>query len=389
MRVFYAEAIYGDEEIDAVIDVLKNSPHALMAGERVRTFEARVAVIFGKKSALMVNSGSSANLLAISAAGIPKGAEVITPALTFSTTVAPLVQCGLIPSFVDVEPASFLIDIDQIEGMIPNLIGNLPDWDRLRGICDQHGLLLIEDSADTIGYRYKGGNTGQLSDITTSSFYASHVITAAGFGGVVCINDETISERATVLRSWGRSSSRMGESEDIDSRFNNEVDDVEYDSKFVFESLGFNFIPSEISAAFGLVQLDRLKDYIAKRQENFGQLRSLFQNFDHWFKLPEVSRDAETAMLALPLIVKPDAPFNRQQLQIFFEERDIQTRTVFSGNILRQPGFKDIDRRESKAGYPNADQVMSGGMLIGCHHGMGQAEIEYVSTVFEEFIRSY
>jgi len=398
MRVFYAEAIYGDEEIDAVIDVLKNSPHALMAGERVRTFEARVAVIFGKKSALMVNSGSSANLLAISAAGIPKGAEVITPALTFSTTVAPLVQCGLIPSFVDVEPASFIIDIDQIEGMItsatkammiPNLIGNLPDWDRLRGICDQHGLLLIEDSADTIGYRYKGGNTGQLSDITTSSFYASHVITAAGFGGVVCINDETISERATVLRSWGRSSSRMGESEDIDSRFNNEVDDVEYDSKFVFESLGFNFIPSEISAAFGLVQLDRLKDYIAKRQENFGQLRSLFQNFDHWFKLPEVSRDAETAMLALPLIVKPDAPFNRQQLQIFFEERDIQTRTVFSGNILRQPGFKDIDRRESKAGYPNADQVMSGGMLIGCHHGMGQAEIEYVSTVFEEFIRSY
>ena len=266
MRVLYAEAVYGDEEIGAVNQVLREQPHALMGGKHVKLFEQKVATIFGKKYGVMVNSGSSANILAISSLRLPKGSEVITPALTFSTTVSPLVQCGLVPAFVDIELSTFLIDIDLIEEMItentkamliPYLIGNLPNWEKLRQLADQNDLALIEDSADTIGYKYRGGTTDNLSDIVTSSFYASHVITAAGFGGILCTNEERIAQKATIRRSWGRASSLREESEDINSRFDASIDGFEYDAKFMFDEMGFNFIPSELSAAFGLVQLEK------------------------------------------------------------------------------------------------------------------------------------
>ena len=394
MRVFYAQAVYEREEIDAVVDVLENSPLQLMNGPRVSLFEERVGKLFGKKHGLMVTSGSAANLLAITALGLEKGSEVITPALTFSTTVAPLIQCGLVPVFIDVEPDTFVIDTDSIlqmitpktkAMMIPNLIGNLPDWQALRKIADDHGLLLIEDSADTIGYTLNGEDTGRLSDVVTTSFYASHVMTAGGFGGMISANDENIFKRAALLRGWGRSSSLTGESENSSDRFNSEIDGIPYDAKFMFESIGYNFLPSEISAAFGLVQLDRLPEYIARRKTNFAALRSYFAEFEKWFILPRVTNNVDTAWLAVPLIVRDDAPFTRQELQKFLESRDIQTRTVFTGNILRQPGFRDIERREAPGGFPNADQVMRGGLLLGCHQGLGEEEIAYVKAQFNEF----
>lgn len=395
MRVLYAEAVYGEEEIEAVLRVLKDNPHSLMGGGNVASFEKSVAEIFGKRFGIMVNSGSSANLLAISSLGFPKGSEVITPALTFSTTVSPLVQCGLVPAFVDIELSTFVIDIDLIEVMItpntrammiPNLIGNLPNWDRLREIANKYQLVLIEDSADTIGYRYKGGNTGYLSDIVTSSFYASHVITAAGFGGMVCTNEETIAEKATIARSWGRASSLRGESEAIDNRFDASVDGIEYDAKFMFDELGFNFIPSELSAAFGLVQLGKLERFKKIRRKNYSKLLESFKKYDDLFVLPSQLDFVETAMLAFPFVVKETAPFTRRQMQIYLEKHDIQTRTIFTGNILRQSGFKNIERRDSSGGYPNSDQVMTGGMLIGCHQGMTHTEIAYVIDCIHSFV---
>ena len=393
-RILYAEAVYGQQEIDAVIEVLKNSPHLLMAGPRVAEFEKRVAALFGKKHGLMVNSGSAANLLTVAALGLDRGAEVITPALTFSTTVAPLVQHGLVPAFVDVEPDTYVVDVDAIEAMIgprtralmvPNLIGNLPDWSRLRAIADKHGLILIEDSCDTIGYRFDGGTTGRLSDAATTSFYASHVITAAGFGGMVLFNNDELHERATVLRGWGRASSRMNEMETIESRFQSTIDGIEYDTKFTFDDIGYNFLPSELAAAFGLVQLDRLDDYTQRRTENFARMTDFFRGYEQWFTLPRPSNKARVTWLAVPLIVRDDSPFTRRDLQTHFERAGIQTRTVFTGNVLRQPGFRDIERREPPGGFPNADRVMRGGMLVGCHQGMDSADIEYVQRCFREF----
>ena len=397
MRVLYAEAVYGVEEIAAVVDVLENSAHALMNGPRVANFENEVAGLFGKAAGVMVNSGSSANTVAVSSLNLEPGSEVITPALTFSTTVAPLVQANLVPAFVDVEPDTYNIDAEAIERMIgpstraimtPNLIGNLPDWALIREIADRHQLLVIEDSADTIGSTYRGDPTGALSDIATTSFYASHVITAAGFGGMVCSSSPKVIEKAKLLRGWGRTSSIRDESERVEDRFNVTVDGVDYDAKFLFAELGHNFLPSELSAAFGLVQLSRLGQYSERRRNNFKWLYEFFTGHTDWFHLPRQNPDAVTPWLAFPLLVKESAPFTRRELQAAFEKADVQTRVVFTGNILRQPGFKGIRRREDDAGYPNADRVMSGGLLLGCHQGMGEPELEYMAEVFSTFAKS-
>ena len=299
----------------------------------------------------MVNSGSSANYLAIELLGLPHGAEVITPALTFATTVAPLVKNGLVPAFVDVEPDTFNIDAEQVEAMIgpntkammvPSLIGNLPDWDRLAEIAAAHELLVVEDSADTLGATLRGASTGTRSHISTTSFYGSHVINCAGNGGMLCVNDEALADEARLLRSWGRSSSLFVDSEDPEKRFGVTLEGIEYDAKFVFERIGYNLEPSEIGAAFGLVQLGRLQSNIDARIANFDAHLNFFADYENWFVLPRQCPESRTGWLALPLIVREDAPFTRRELQTYLEGQGIQTRTVFTGNILRQPGYRDI-----------------------------------------------
>ncbi len=397
-RVPYAQAVYGKDEIEAVRRVLENQSLSLMCGSSVRAFEERVAELFGKRHALMVNSGSSANLLAIAALDLPKGSEVITPALTFSTTVAPLVQQGLVPSFVDVRLDTFVIDEDKVVEMItpnttamlvPNLIGNLPRWSLLNAIAKQHGLLVIEDSADTIGHLYQGAPTSRLSDIATTSFYGSHIVTCAGSGGALCIDDDKLADRARLLRGWGRSSANTDESEDVNRRFTRMLNGIRYDSKFIYEVLGYNFLPSEIGAAFGLVQLTRLPQYIDQRIRHFDRLRRFFEEYTEWFVLPRQHESSKTAWLAFPLIVREASPFSRNDLQIYFENNGIQTRTIFSGNILRQPAFMNINRKESAAGYPNADRIMRGGLLIGCHQGMTDEHLDHIFRSFKTFVARF
>lgn len=391
MRVPYGQTVHGEEEIAAVVEVLRSSTQM---GPRVRGMERRVADLFAKKHGVMVNSGSSANYLAVELLGLPAGAEVITPVLTFATTVAPLVKHGLVPAFVDVEPDTFNIDVSRIEAaitprtkamMIPSLIGNLPDWDRIAQIARAHGLLVVEDSADTLGGTLRGTSTGTRSDISTTSFYGSHVINCAGNGGMLCVNRDDWNESARLLRSWGRSSSLFVESEAIENRFNVEVGGIPYDAKFVFDRLGYNLEPSEMGAAFGLVQLDRLDANITTRERHFAKQLAFFSKYTEWFMLPRQMADSRTGWLAFPLIVREDAPFGRRDLQIHLERQGIQTRTVFTGNILRQPGFANIERRESKDGYPNADRVMRGGMLLACHHGLSDQQLDYIHEQFRAF----
>jgi CDP-6-deoxy-D-xylo-4-hexulose-3-dehydrase len=394
LRVLYAEAVYDEREIEAVLRVLKERPQRLMDGPAVREFEGRIAAMFGKRHGVMTNSGSSANLLALAALKLPRDSEVITPACTFSTTAAPIVQVGLVPAFVDVDASTFQIDAELVEEMItpktrammiPNLIGNLPDWTRLRAIADVHGLAVIEDSADTVGSLLDGGPTGRLTDVSTTSFYASHVMTCAGFGGMLSCHDPAVLRQAQLLRGWGRSSALTRESEQISDRFGVSVDGVGYDNKFLFEALGYNFLPSEIGAAFGLVQLEKLSRYLDVRIQNFETLRRFFSTFEEWFVLPRQAPNVRTGWLALPLIVRDDAPFSRRDLQIHFESAGIQTRPIFAGNILRHGGFANITRRVSPGGYPNADRIMRGGILLGCHQGMNAVDIAFICDVFSRF----
>ena len=394
-RVFYAQAVYGQEEIDAVNKVLMDSSNMLMDDRKVREFEKKISEIFGKKYGLMVNSGSSANLLALTALRIPKGSEVITPSLTFSTTVAPIIQNGLIPAFVDVDLRSFNIDVDSIEEMvgektkalmIPNLLGNLPDWESIKEIASKYQLKIIEDSADTIGTIYNGDTTGEINDMVTTSFYGSHVITCAGYGGMLCTNDLKYYECAKLLQGWGRRSALVQDSDTVEDRFGHSIDNISYDSRFIFDQLGYNFLPSELSAAFGLAQLERLQTFIKRRLNNFNFLHQFFEKYEDWFVLPVQNPSAVTPWLAFPLIVRKDAPFNRTELQINFENNQIQTRPIFTGNILRQPCLEGVSYKKNINGYPNADLVMEGGILLGCHQGMDKGQLEYICEVFSQYI---
>jgi CDP-6-deoxy-D-xylo-4-hexulose-3-dehydrase len=391
MRVNYGQTVHGQEEIDAVVEVLKTSTQM---GPRVRRMQERVAALFAKRHGIMVNSGSSANYLSVEILGLPEGSEVITPVLTFATTVAPLVRQRLFPAFVDVDEGTYNIDVDAIERMItpktsavmiPSLIGNLPDWSRIRAIADVHGLRVIEDSADTLGATIDGISTGAYSDVSTTSFYGSHVINGAGNGGMLCVKDDELARRALLLRSWGRSSSLFLESESIENRFNVKLDGIDYDAKFLFEALGYNLEPSEISAAFGLVQLDKLERNISARIKNFEAQRKFFADYEDWFILPRQLDGARTGWLAFPLTLRPNAPFTRREMQIYFERADIQTRPVFTGNILRQPAMKGVPYRADPAGYPVADAVMRGGILLACHHGLTAEQSGHMHDTFAAF----
>lgn len=395
IRVPYGCTVHGEEEIAAVNHVLRTSTQM---GKHVAGMEAGVAEKFQKKYGVMVNSGSSANYLAIEVAKLPQGAEVITPVLTFSTTVAPLVKSGLIPAFVDVEPGTYNIDANLVEAMvtdktkalmIPNLLGNLPDWKKLRAIADKYNLLAIEDSADTLGALIDGKSSGRFTDISTTSFYGSHVINCAGNGGMICFNREEDMQEAKLLRSWGRSSSLFVESEAIENRFNVFVDDIRYDAKFIFERLGYNIEPNEMGAAFGLVQLKKLDHNIDLREKWFKQHLEFFKPFEKWFILPKQLPNSRTGWLAFAMTVKPEAPFTRTDMQIFLEKRNIQTRTIFTGNILRQPGYKTIPRRQADKGYPVADQVMRGGILLACHHGLTDEMVAHLHESTELFLKQF
>ena len=394
-KIYYGRAVYNHKEINAVIDVLKNNSLSLTDGKKVKILEKRVSKIFGKKYGLMVNSGSSANLLALASFNFKKGSEIITPNLTFSTTVAPIYQLGLVGSFIGVEKNKFVADVEQIEDcinkktvaiMIPNLLGNIANWKKINLIAKKHNLKVIEDSADTIGYSFNNSNTGKYSDVVTNSFYASHIINGGGTGGIVCFNDYKLYQKAKLLRGWGRSSATFNESESIKKRFNIKVSGIDYDAKYVFSEMGYNFLPSEISAAFALEQLKKLKENIRIRNRNFSKLISFFKRYNNLFNLPEMYPNVKTPWLAFPLVIKKNKMFNRKKLQIHFEKNNIQTRTIFTGNILKQPVMRNKKYKYSKNCNIVADDVMKNGILLGCHHGMSIADVNYICKVFNKFI---
>ena len=396
-KIYYGKAVYDNKEISAVLRVLKNDSLTLIDGKKVKELEKKVSQIFGKKYGLMVNSGSSANLLALSSFKFKKGSEIITPNLTFSTTVAPIYQLGLIPHFIGVEENKFLANPSHIEKcinkktvalMIPNLLGNIADWKKINLIAKKYKLKVIEDSADTIGYKVNNKNLGKYSDITTNSFYASHIINGAGTGGIVCFNDKNLYQKAKLLRGWGRSSATFNESEGITERFRVKVAGIDYDAKYIFSDLGYNFLPSEISAAFALEQIKKLKNNISIRNKNFDYLKSFFNNYKNYFKLPEQYVGVKTPWLAFPLVIRKNRIFNRKQMQIFFEKNNIQTRTIFTGNILKQPVMKNRYYKKHPKCDRIADDVMRNGILLGCHQGMVKSELDYICNTFKKFINA-
>ena len=359
---------YGEEEIKAVEECLRDGWLAGF-GKRTIEFEKRVADLFGKKHGLFVNSGSSAILLGMCALNLPKGSEIVTPACGFSTTVAPLMQLGLNPVFCDVGIDSYVPTVEQLQKVVttdtkciilPNLIGNVPDWKAIREAFPD--VILFEDSADTITHT-------EITDLSTTSFYASHVITAGGVGGMVMFNDDEHLKRAIMFRDWGRIGDNI---EEPSERFNHSVDGIPYDWKFLYGVAGYHMKACEMNAAFGIVQLDKLDGFLKQRRENVE--RYIKNLADHpYYTLPDDSRSPN--WLAIPLQC-PD----RLELVNFMEENDVQTRVTFAGNITRHPAF-----REYLGDFENADRIMKDGFLLGAHHGMTIEDVDHVCNLLKRF----
>ena len=389
-KVFYAEANYSEEEIKSVLDVLNNNRLALMCGQNVKKLEDKIAKIFNKEFGLMTNSGSSANLIGVQSLQLEKGSKVITPALTFSTTVSPLVQSGLIPLFIDVEKETMQINTSllkeiPLEGVsaicVPNLIGNVANWEEIYQFAKENNLKTIEDSADTIGYKYKT-DIKNWSDVSTTSFYASHVVTGAGFGGMTCFSDKENYDLGLSLRGWGRRSSLYGETEDYERRFNTKIDGMNYDDKYIFDDIAYNFLPSEISAAFALVQMKNLRKNLKNRLENYNYLKKNLSFSDNFF-IPLSYENVETGWLAFPIILQNKLASKRKEVQIFLEKAGIQTRTIFTGNILRQPVAKKF-KWESYGNFSVSDNIMKSGILLGCHNKQTKDKMDYtLQKLFE------
>ena len=375
-KVWYAPnklEAYGEEEIKAVEQCLRDGWLAGF-GPRSVEFEKKIAKEFGKKYGVFVNSGSSACLLAIAALDLPKGSKIITPSLTFSTTLAPIIQLGYSPIFIDSNLTSYVPDVqdilnavtDEVKAiMVPNLIGNKPNWKAIREGLKEMGredIHIIEDSADTVTYT-------EDSDVSTTSFYASHVITAGGMGGMVMFNDEKHVKRALMYRDWGR----IGDnSENMDDRFAHNVDGIPYDYKFLNGVLGYNMKCSEMSAAFGLVQLERFQTFKNKRRDN---IKRYLENLKDVKELILPDDSIEPNWLAIPLQTE-----RRLELLNFLEDSNIQTRVTFAGNVTRHPVY-----REYLQDFTNADLVMKNGFLLGAHHGMELEDVDYVCSKIKEF----
>ena len=375
-KVWYAPnqfESYGEEEIQAVVECLRSGWLAGFGPKSIE-FEEKIAKHFGKKYGVFVNSGSSACLLALACLKLPKGTKIITPACTFSTTLAPIIQLGLIPVFVDVDFNTYVVNVDEVLAavtddvkalMIPNLIGNKPNWEAIKeGLVamGREDIIIIEDSADTVT------NTPE-TNISTTSFYASHVITAGGAGGMVMVNDVKLRDIILQFRDWGR----MGDNSEIMAdRFNHVVDGIPYDHKFLYDVLGYNFKSSEMNAAFGLVQLERFKQFEGIRRANIERYLENLKDVEEII-LPNDS--IKPNWLAIPLQTE-----KRYELLNFLENNNVQTRVTFAGNVTRHPVY-----REYLQEFTNSDIIMKNGFLLGAHHGMTIEDVDYVCDKIKEF----
>jgi CDP-6-deoxy-D-xylo-4-hexulose-3-dehydrase len=394
--VHYAASVHDQAEIDAVVEVL-NDPRGLWVGRRVNAMERQVAALFGKSGAVMCNSGSSGLYLAVELLGLEPGQEVITAGLTFSTDIAPLVRASLVPVLVDVELDTFNADVRGIEELItpstgaillPNLIGNTPDWDEVRSIADRHGLKVVEDSCDALGHVLRGTPTGQRSDLSVTSFASSHIITCAGGGGMVMMDDDAARDRALLLRRWGRRSElQFFGSKRGDHDFWEDLDGIHYDNQFIFDELGWNFEPSELGAAFGLEQLKKLPTNRARRQRNFDLYTEWFADHADVFQAPRQLEDLDTAWLCYPVLIRPEAGFVRAEVQEYLDSHEVDTRTVWTGNVARQPMMRDVPFRMPEAGLPNADAIMERAFLLPCNHGMDDSDVAFVIEQLEGLLK--
>jgi len=401
-RVQYAGRVFGEEEMRNLAD--SSLDFWLTLGPYGDLFESRMRRYFGSASFSLVNSGSSANLTAILALMSPQverplvsGDEVLTPAVTFPTTLAPLVHGGLVPVFVDCQLGTYNIDPDQIEAavsdktraiVVPHTLGNPCDMDVITDVAKRHDLFLMEDSCDALGSRFNDQLVGTFGDIATLSFYPAHHITLGEGGGVV-VNDPKLSRIVQSVRDWGRDCwCASGESNTCGQRFGWQLGDLPrgYDHKYTYSNLGYNFKPTDMQAAVGVAQMDRLEGFVARRNSNFSRLYKGLEEYEDRILLPIADDRAEPSWFGFPITVRDGV--SKNELVQALEKANIETRSVFGGNITLQPGYAGINAR-IHGELVNTDRVMRDTFFIGVYPGLGDVQVDFMLDRFTEFFRSH
>lgn len=404
--VQYAGAVYDHKELQAMTEVMLKGWFGL--GEQGELLEKELAEYLGSKKAFLVNSGSSADLVAVSALmsyqfpeHLNPGDEVITPACTFPTVVSAIVHCGLVPVFIDVDLETLNPIPEDIEKAITkktklillvHTLGNPNDMDPIMKIAKDHNLYVIEDNCDALGSTYKGKKTGTFGILSAESFYPAHHMTTAGEGGAVFLNDMRFLRIVQSLREWGRACWCGASGGDVNGvcgvRFNYKIDGIPYDHKYIWSNLGYNLKPIEIQAAMGRVQLTKVERFIEKRKYNFQKLQSFFKKYEKYFVLPKAMPASDPSWFAYPITIRDDAPFDRFTFTQYLEEAKIQTRPLFAGNITRQPILKHVSYIV-KGSLVNSDRIFLRTFFIGVYPGLTDSHIEYMTSTVEKFLKKY
>lgn len=377
----------------------------LTTGRYAAEFEQRFAEWMGVKHCLLVNSGSSANLVALSALTSPKlgekrlkpGDEVITVAAGFPTTVNPIFQNQLIPVFLDVKLPSYDIDTDQLEDalsdktraiMIAHTLGNPFNLDAIMDFAQKHNLWVIEDNCDAVGSLYNGKKTGTFGHISTVSFYPAHHMTM-GEGGAVLTNDSRLKKILESFRDWGRDCwCPPGVDNTCEKRFGWQLGNLPfgYDHKYTYSHVGYNLKMTDMQAAVGCAQLNKLPEFVAKRRENFDFLSKQLKDLEDVLVLPTPAPNSEPSWFGFPILVKEDAPFTRNELVRYLEEKRIGTRLLFAGNLVRQPLYQGLNYRVV-GDLANSDKVMEGTFWVGIFPGLTEEMLTYTASMMREFCR--
>jgi CDP-6-deoxy-D-xylo-4-hexulose-3-dehydrase len=398
----YAGRVYDEKEMISLVDSALD--FWLTADRYAEEFESSFADFFGVKNTILTNSGSSANLLAISAITSPKldkpikvGDEVITVACAFPTTVNPIIQNRLVPVFIDVELGSYNIDVRRIEPsiskktkaiMLAHSLGNPFELDAVMEIAEKYNLFVIEDACDAVGSKYNGKLVGTFGDIGTVSFYPAHHMTM-GEGGALITDNNKFARIIRSFRDWGRDCwCKPGHDNTCGKRFKWKLGDLPfgYDHKYIYSHIGYNLKVLDLQAAIGIEQLKKLPTFIKERKNNFNRLFEGLKKYSKYFILPKWSSKADPSWFGLPLTVNEKAPFSRNEITGFLELKKIATRNLFAGNILRHPAYKNLNSEYRVYGsLQNTDKVLNNTFWIGVYPGLSEEMIDYIISTFEEY----
>src|SRR3989338_30542 len=404
-RVNYSGRVFDESEIEAL--VRSSLDFWITLGPEAKKFEKNFSDYLGVNKTVVCNSGSSANLLAISALcsdkidnPIRKGDEIITTASTFPTTLAPIIQNNLVPVFVDVELGTYNIDVSKIESAIfkktrgivfAHTLGNPADMKKIMDITKRYGLFVIEDSCDALDSRYNGKFVGTFGDVSTFSFYAAHHMTM-GEGGAVATNNAKIALAVTSLRDLGRDCfCQTGDKNPngaCNNRFKHKFPGMPngYDHKYVFSSIGYNLKPLDLQCAIGIEQLKKLPGFTQKRKENFFKLYECLKNYEDRIILPRALPDSDVSLFSFPITIRDNAGFDRTSIINYLEDKNIETRMLFGGNILRQPGFRNIERR-IVGSLENTDKILKDTFFLGVYPGLTEEKTSYVCDSLTSFFK--